>query len=214
MDIKELQKINLNTNDVLVATFNMGSYNTEDLNVLKSAFSSVIKDNKMVIIGLDENSNMKLEAINQNSSVKVNIKKLHTDAIIPKYQTSGASGFDFHALEDVHLEPGETKLVKTGLSFEIPEGYELQVRPRSGLSLSTGLRVANSPGTCDSDFRGEVCVIMNLSPVNGFNIPYTIKKNDRIAQGVICPVIKVEFEETEELKQTNRNIGSFGSTGK
>lgn len=92
--------------------------------------------------------------------LKVKIKKLHEDAIIPKYQSQGASGFDLHALEDIELQAGETKLIRTGLAFEIPEGYELQIRPRSGLSLKTKLRVVNSPGTCDSDFRGEICIIM------------------------------------------------------
>lgn len=179
--------------------------------------------------------------------MKVKIKKLHEDSIIPKYQSKGASGFDLHALEDVELQAGETKLIRTGLAFEIPEGHELQIRPRSGLSLKTKLRVANAPGTCDSDFRGEVCIIMEntenfltsimknfktkferliepgeymIKPfmflvqnlVNIFNNPCQIKKGDRIAQGVICPIVQAEFVE-EELTDTERGAGAFGHTG-
>jgi dUTP pyrophosphatase len=145
--------------------------------------------------------------------MKVKIKKLHPDAVVPKYATPGAAGFDLVALEDTKLNLGDTTLVKTGLSVEIPEGYELQVRPRSGTSLKTGLRVVNSPGTVDSDYRGEVCVIMQL--VQGhWDTAYTIKKGDRIAQGVICPIVQAEFEVVDELSSTDRGSGGFGSTGK
>lgn len=138
----------------------------------------------------------------------INIKKLHPDAVIPKYQTSGASGFDFESIEDVELNPGETKLIPTGLSFEIPVGLELQVRPRSGLSLKTPLRVTNSPGTVDADFRGQVCVIIQ----NCSNTPYFIKKGDRIAQGVLCPVSYASFIVVDDLSETKRGMGGFGST--
>ena len=156
--------------------------------------------------------------------MKLKIKKLYPDAVIPKYQTKGASGFDLHALEDITILPGETKLVKTGLSVAVEEGYELQVRPRSGLSLKTPLRVANSPGTVDSDYRGEVCVIINntMEPLMREYTPEEddrqtfslIKKGDRIAQGVICPVLQVEFEEVDNLDETDRGSGGYGSTGK
>lgn len=151
--------------------------------------------------------------------MKVRFKKLHKDAVIPQYQTAGAAGFDLHAVEDVSLYPGETKLIKTGLQVAVPEGHELQVRPRSGMSLKTLFRVANSPGTVDEDFRGELCVI-------GFNagidtIQYgrddiiNIKKGDRIAQGVICPIARPEIvEELGELSSTERGDGGFGHTGK
>lgn len=144
--------------------------------------------------------------------MKLKIKKLHPEAVVPKYQTNGASGFDLHALEDVTLNLWETKLVKTGLSVAVELGYELQVRPRSGNSLKTGLRVTNSPGTVDADYRGEVCVIMQLVPHDNV-VQYTIKKGDRVAQGVICPVLQVEFEEVEELDETQRGAGGYGSTG-
>lgn len=152
--------------------------------------------------------------------MKIRIKKLHPDAVIPKYATNGSSGFDLVALEDVSLKPGETKLVKTGLAIDVGPGYELQVRPRSGLSLKTSLRVANSPGTVDADFRGEVCVIMTNSSqykTASFSTEYSIaeiKKGDRIAQGVICPVVQADIEVVDYLDETERGAGGFGSTGK
>ena len=155
--------------------------------------------------------------------MKLQIKKLHPDAVIPKYQTKGASGFDLHALEDVSIEPGQTKLVKTGLSVAVQEGFELQVRPRSGVSLKTPLRVANAPGTVDSDYRGEVCVIVTNTQTTfpglsagvpvGVDLSQHIKKGDRIAQGVICPVVQAEIEEVSQLDETVRGANGFGSTG-
>lgn len=144
--------------------------------------------------------------------LRVKIKKLHKDAVIPQYQTTGAAGFDFHAIEDMEIATRQTVLVKTGLSMEIPEGYELQVRPRSGMSLKTKMRIANAPGTVDSDYRGEICIIMeNMGMLGG--LPYDIKKGDRIAQGVICPVFQATFIE-DELNDTERGEGGFGSSGK
>ena len=137
---------------------------------------------------------------------------IYKDAVIPQYQSKGAAGFDFHALEDIEIGPRQTKLVKTGLSFEIPEGYELQVRPRSGMSLKTKIRVANSPGTVDSDYRGEICIIMENVGLLG-SLPYEIKKGDRVAQGVICPVYQAVFIE-DDLSETERGEGAFGSSGK
>ena len=146
--------------------------------------------------------------------MEIKIKRLHENAIIPKYATIGSAGFDFHSVDDIIIYPGETALVKTGLSFEIPINYELQVRPRSGMSLKTKLRVSNSPGTVDSDYRGEICIIMdNIDIKSNHRIPYEIKKGDRIAQGIICPIIQVVFEEVNELNKTERNTGAFGSTG-
>lgn len=156
-------------------------------------------------------------------SMKIQVKKLHPDAVIPKYATPGASGFDLVAVEDVTVRLGETKLVKTGLSVAVDRGYELQVRPRSGLSLKTPLRVANAPGTVDSDYRGEVCVIISNTASEGdshgngrsfYHGDMIITKGDRIAQGVICPVLQVEFEVVESLDDTTRGAGGFGSTGK
>lgn len=157
------------------------------------------------------------------SKLNVKIKKLHPDAEMPKYATRGAAGFDFVAAEKSVIYPGQSVLIKTGLSFEVPEGFELQVRPRSGLSLKTKLRVANSPGTVDSDYRGEVCIIMTntgqhqmqtASDTTDEDEPIFIEKGDRIAQGVICPVYQAEFDLVEDLSHTYRGAGGFGSTGK
>ena len=142
--------------------------------------------------------------------MKVKVKKLVPNAVIPKYGTSGASGFDFVATELTVINAGETKLVKTGISMAVDQGYEIQVRPRSGMSLKTALRVANAPGTVDSDYRGEICVIMTNTDSEG---SYVIKEGDRIAQGVVCPILQVEFDEVDDLDDTQRGVGGFGSTG-
>ena len=141
----------------------------------------------------------------------MNIKKLNENAIIPRYQTSGAAGFDFHATERIIIMPGESVMVGTGLAFEIPAGLEIQVRPRSGMSAKTKIRVSNSPGTVDSDFRGEVRILLD----NIGSLPYTVNIGDRIAQGVIANVLQTEFVEVEGFStETERGEGSFGSTGK
>jgi dUTP pyrophosphatase len=138
------------------------------------------------------------------------IKKLNPDAIIPAYQSEEAAGFDLHSIEDVILKPGERKLIKTGLAFEIEKGFEIQIRPRSGLAYKHGITVLNSPGTIDSDYRGEIKVLL----INLGNESFEIKKGDRIAQAVVAPVVQAEFEEVEILSDTKRGSGGFGSTGK
>lgn len=138
------------------------------------------------------------------------IKKLNNNAVIPKYQSTGASGFDFHSTEDICIMPGETVMVSTGLAFEIPEGKEIQVRPRSGMSAKTKIRVSNSPGTVDADFRGEVKILLD----NIGLMPYTVRIGDRIAQGVVSDVIQTSFEEVEEFDSTTeRGDKGFGSSG-
>lgn len=148
----------------------------------------------------------------------IKIKKLHPDAVVPKYATVGSAGFDLVAVEGVAFRPGETALVKTGLAFEIPEGYQLEVRPRSGLSLNSPLRVANAPGTVDADYRGEVCVIMtNTSedcPQYGGGRKWEVKKGDRVAQGVLTKAYQASFVVVPELSSTERGQGGFGHTGK
>ena len=131
---------------------------------------------------------------------------------LPSYETIGAAGMDVRAnlSSTVYVSPGERMLVPTGLYLEIPVGLECQVRPRSGLALKKGITVLNTPGTIDSDYRGEVGVIlMNLSNEN-----FTIEPNDRIAQLVFCPVIQVTLIETDALESSDRGTGGFGSTGK
>ena len=138
------------------------------------------------------------------------IKKLNDEAIIPKYQSELAAGFDLHSIEDYVLKKGERKLIKTGLAFEIEEGYEIQIRPRSGLAFKHGITVLNSPGTIDADYRGEIMVLL----INLGEEDFEIKKGERIAQAVVAPVVQAKFEEVEKLSETKRGVGGFGSTGK
>ncbi|MBM7634958.1 dUTP pyrophosphatase [Geomicrobium sediminis] len=161
--------------------------------------------------------------------IDVRVKKLDEDAIIPTYESQAAAGFDLYALEDVVIRPGETKLVRSGLAFEIPEGYEMQVRPRSGLSKKTKLRISNSPGTIDADYRGEVGILLdNLHSSEASSVyntsgkvieglhdkgSYVIAKHDRIAQGVLQEVPQANFIEADDLSSTSRGSGGFGSTG-
>ena len=132
---------------------------------------------------------------------------------LPEYQTDGAAGCDLLAAIDADdelvLAPGEHALVPTGLELAIPPGYEGQVRPRSGLALNRGVTVLNTPGTIDSDYRGEVKVIL----INHSREPFTILRGDKIAQMVIAKVTQVRWEETDELLETERGAGGFGSTG-
>ena len=143
---------------------------------------------------------------------KVLIKKLYSDVNIPTYKTSGSSGLDLEAFigEDLMLKPNNTILVPTGLSVAIEDGLEIQIRPRSGLAAKNMISVLNTPGTIDADYRGEIKVILiNLGKDN-----FTIKKGDRIAQMVVCPIIKANFEIVDELPKTPRGASGFGSTGK
>lgn len=150
--------------------------------------------------------------------MKVEVKKLTATAQVPQYQTRGSAGFDLVADEDVVIPAGSTKTVTTGLSVAVPKGYALDVRPRSGNSLNTYMRVANAPGTIDSDYRGELKVIIwNAFPAQAHmvneNNSLKIKKGDRIAQGVLIEVAQAEFEVVTELDQTERGASGFGSTG-
>ena len=132
------------------------------------------------------------------------------DCLIPSYETAGASGADLKSKEDGILKSGERRLVKTGVFIELPAGYEAQVRPRSGLALKHGITMLNSPGTIDSDYRGEIGVIM----INHGSEPFVYKKGDRIAQLVISKYSRVEFKNTLSLTETVRGAGGFGHIGK
>ena len=138
--------------------------------------------------------------------------KILDGAILPSYKTSGSAGADICALLDEPkiLKVGERFAVPTGLSFEIPEGYEIQIRPRSGLAIKNGITVLNTPGTIDADYRGEICVIL----VNLSADPFTINDGDRICQMVIARHETAEFIEVETLSTTERGEGGFGHTGK
>ena len=144
--------------------------------------------------------------------VKVLIKKLNPSVQLPSYKTNGASGMDLMAFieKPISLEPGKSCLVPTGLSVAFPEEYEIQIRPRSGLAAKNNISVLNTPGTIDSDYRGELKIILfNHSSEN-----FIINNNDRVAQMVLAPIIKMELEETNELPESIRGKGGFGSTGK
>ncbi len=141
----------------------------------------------------------------------VNIKIIaEEDYLVPSYETVGASGADLKSKEDGILNPGERRLIKTGVFVELPAGYEAQVRPRSGLALKYGITMLNSPGTIDSDYRGEIGVIM----INHGSEPFVYKKGDRIAQLVISQYSRAEFKITSSLTETIRGAGGFGHTGK
>jgi len=142
--------------------------------------------------------------------VSVLFKKNHPDAKVPFAAYEQPACFDLHSVEDVVLNPGETKLVDTGLSVALPEGYEMQIRPRSGLAAKHGVMVLNSPGTVDADYRGPVKVILH----NASSYTYSINKGDRIAQCAIRPVPKVEWIEVTELPESARGDKGFGSSGK
>ena len=133
-------------------------------------------------------------------------------AAIPEYKTAGAAGADVCALVDapIELAPGDRALIGTGLFFAIPDGYEIQVRPRSGLAAKNGVTVLNTPGTIDSDYRGELKVIL----INLGKEKFTVNKGDRIAQIVAAPVTRAAFAVVDSLDQTERGSGGFGSTGK
>ena len=144
--------------------------------------------------------------------VKVLIKKLDPAVQLPEYKTSGASGVDLVAFikEPINLEPKTSVLIPTGLSVAFPEDYEIQIRPRSGLAAKNNISVLNTPGTIDSDYRGELKVIIFNHGENEF----VVNCDDRIAQMILTPVLKLEFEEVNELPETIRGSGGFGSTGK
>ena len=144
--------------------------------------------------------------------VRVLIKKLNPSVQLPSYKTNGASGMDLMAFikKPINLEPGKSCLVPTGLSLAFSEEYEIQIRPRSGLAAKNNITVLNTPGTIDSDYRGELKIIL----FNHGNENFLINNNDRVAQMILTPIIKMELHETEELPETVRGEGGFGSTGK
>ncbi len=144
--------------------------------------------------------------------VKVLIKKLDPAVQLPEYKTSGASGVDLVAFikESINLKPKTSVLIPTGLSVAFPEDYEIQIRPRSGLAAKNNISVLNTPGTIDSDYRGEIKVII----YNHGNENFSINNGDRIAQMILAPVVKMELEEKNDLPKSIRDKGGFGSTGK
>lgn len=144
--------------------------------------------------------------------MKVKIKRLSENAVLPQYATEQSAGLDLHAVldEPVTLRSLERKMIKTDLAIALPPGYEAQVRPRSGLAAKHGITVLNTPGTIDADYRGNICVIL----VNLSNEPFIINNGERIAQLVISKYERADWEEVEELDETERGNKGFGSTGK
>ncbi len=140
--------------------------------------------------------------------MKIEIQ-LSPDAAVPIYATPGAAGADLTCAESITLQPGERRLVPTGLRMAIPAGYEVQIRPRSGLALRHGISMVNTPGTIDSDYRGEIGVLL----INLGSETVVLEKGERVAQMVLAPVVQAEFELVDELQPSDRGEGGFGSTG-
>ena len=144
--------------------------------------------------------------------VKVLVKKLNPKVQLPSYRTAGSSGMDLMAFikDPIKVAPNTSALISTGISVAIPNDVEIQIRPRSGLAAKSSISVLNTPGTIDSDYRGELRIIL----FNHSNKEFVIRNNDRIAQMVLMPVLKIDFEEVDDLPETLRGSGGFGSTGK
>ena len=142
---------------------------------------------------------------------KILIKRLSKEITLPKYETDGSSGLDLAACieKKIEIKPGKSVIIPTGLAVAIPKNFEIQIRPRSGLAAKNQISVLNTPGTVDADYRGEIKVILiNLSDKS-----FIIEKGLRIAQMVLCPIVKAELKEVETLENTERGSGGFGSTG-
>ena len=144
--------------------------------------------------------------------VKILIKRISSKVTLPQYKTIGSSGMDIAAFLDneIFIKPSEKKIIPTGIKLKIPKGYEIQIRPRSGLASNNDITVLNTPGTIDSDYRGEIKVII----YNHGNRNFIINNGDRIAQMILCPVVKMKLEEAIDLPKTIRGQSGFGSTGK
>lgn len=143
--------------------------------------------------------------------INLKVKKLHEDAIIPTYATDGSACFDLHAIESIYIDDIDYPNIKigTGLAFDIPEGWQMLIFPRSGIAFKNNVTLTNAVGVVDADFIGEVCVLLSAHS----NGELSIKKGDRIAQAQLMPVHRVTFNEVTELSETERGAGGFGSTG-
>ena len=144
--------------------------------------------------------------------VKILVKKFDKNIKLPAYKTSGSSGMDLEAFikSKITIKPGKTAIISTGIAIAIPKNYEIQIRPRSGLAAKKGISVLNTPGTVDSDYRGEIKIIL----INFSKKSFIVKSGDRIAQMILCPVAKGKIKEVKNLPRTVRGKGGFGSTGK
>ena len=142
---------------------------------------------------------------------KILIKRLSKEVPLPKYETQGSSGMDLSAniKSSINIAPGKKEIIPTGIAVSVPKGFEIQIRPRSGLAAKHNITVLNTPGTIDADYRGELKIIL----INFGHETFKIEKGSRIAQMVLCPVVKAKFEEVDNLDDTERGRGGFGSTG-
>ena len=142
---------------------------------------------------------------------KILIKRLSKEVSLPKYKTSGSSGMDLAANinANININPGKIAIIPTGLALSIPKGFEVQIRPRSGLATKQKISVLNTPGTIDSDYRGEIKVIL----INLGEETFKVEKGLRIAQMVVCPIVQAQLKEVDDLSETERGKGGFGSTG-
>ena len=143
--------------------------------------------------------------------IKILIKRLSKEVFLPKYETNGSSGMDLAANINsiINIEPGNTAIIPTGLALSIPKGFEVQIRPRSGLAAKQKISVLNTPGTIDADYRGEIKIIL----INLGQETFKVEKGLRIAQMVVCPVVQAQLKEVDDLNETERGKGGFGSTG-
>ena len=143
--------------------------------------------------------------------IKILIKRLSKEVFLPKYETNGSSGMDLAANINsiINIEPGNTAIIPTGLALSIPKGFEVQIRPRSGLAAKQKISVLNTPGTIDADYRGEIKVIL----INLGQESFKVEKGLRIAQMVVCPVVQAQLKEVDDLDEAERDKGGFGSTG-
>lgn len=224
--VENMKKISYSPEGQKQLLAQLRSYPYEDIEQLRAELPEFLKEiadeedlsvNKKALINtIFSNTLDTIEELIEGGSrefIPVKIVKLNPDAVIPTYAHPTDCGADVSAVEDVTIDPGKTVIVKTGIAVAIPAGYEIQVRPRSGLSLKTGLRIANAPGTIDADYRGEIGIIMT----NTDSFPFAIEKGTKIAQLVIAPTPRIKWEEVssvDELGSTERGAGGYGSTSK
>lgn len=201
---------------------NLSMYSAEELDESRKEIESVMQDimeddtlsdkKKEFLKMFIEKSLVKIYDLVENprEKIPVEIRLLNSDAELPNYAHATDAGADICAIKDTIIQPGNTLPVSTGIAVAIPKGYEIQVRPRSGLSLKSPLRIANAPGTIDSEYRGEIKVLMT----NTGDTPFVINKGDKIAQLVIAPVPMIKWVLVDELDETSRGTNGFGSTDK
>lgn len=204
MDInKQLQDLEKSLRDL---QDDLGISDDESLNLNSSEYEFIKENYGIDIKDLDE------QLMNPTSLLELKYQTISPDAVSPKYNYGSDSGFDLHSTEEITIEGFGRALVPTGLSFDIKDGYEIQVRTKSGLAINQGLMVLNSPGTVDSGYNGEVKVII----FNTNKEPFTITKGMKVGQAVLCPVVNgkwVDLIKVQEIKEKDRNANGFGSTG-